>query len=1040
VTPPIVMPDHLGQPCWTSASVAEVMRTVAQTSDETAIAFLAAHAPSSTLLVDGDTWLDERKLLASLTESDKRDHFAVVVGDPGSGKSHLIRWLHLQVCRTGGAAILPVLIRRRDGTLRDAVRQFVSELPDQYARHLERMRNAVSGLDLTNARYDLTLRLASELHTRGGRSGLLRDIDQLCTSNGTRRWLTREGGVVDQVVRRLIHEAHVDERHELPTFTGAELCIDTPYKNDNTAAVHRLIDEIDDGDDDGPDSFASRIANHFNEVLRPAVRTMQGLSDVNFKDTLDGIRREIKGSGQRLAVFLEDVSVLAALDEQMLAALEPSDDAALAPMTAIIGMTRGHFSSLPDNRRQRMTLTVDVGSDGGTGWRQNEENLVRFVARYLNASRLSAAGLQAVISERQEGHDPGVSACDACVRKRECHDAFGTTTFDDTEIGLFPFTRAAIPLLLEGIAKRHGEHRANPRGLIQHVLLPVLNKEREPLRLKHFPATELAVQLPEPTFWTSLENLYLGGWSVRDRARAKRLVKAWAPGRNADEAIQRLLPLSTAIGLPAFTGRESPTPRADQPKKPAKGTDASAAATPQGAPEPEVQPGQSDSKLQQHLTALAAWVNGDPLDFDEEPRSLLLKLLMSSVPWPDTGVTPEAWGEALGAANRAAIVLEGQSARLRAGQVASFRFARSKAIAGVIEALLRWKYLGKETWAFEHSELHRRNVIRWVRTVTPALIEALNGPSEQRRLVLAHALQASRLGQAIGTGAMAPWSPKAVSLLLQYPIPGKPLEVGVAAVDSAERALVTRIQSAAENAVTFLRTETLVPQGNSAGLKFFDAVTLLDVIKLVRTGGGVLLAPVLDATTRWGRRYRKALDEFEQGDAKAQVATRREALEAHVIQSTIHCLQYCGRDVLPTITVLEELHRAMSLLLEEEHVHYSIPFADREFVAQRIASSPQGKALRQVIEEIMTALASQPTRTALEQAEAVLSIDGFLAAEAVRLHHKIMQYCQQLDTSLTDNEKVAADEDPVLLRKAIGQRLASLAARLDVQGEEEENG
>src|SRR5690348_3814795 len=90
---PIV--NRLGQPCWSSEAAEGAIPTIAPMSIELEPYFVATHAPIELHDREGAT-LTEGELYERLFARERRNVFAVVRGEPGSGKSHLIRWLHLR--------------------------------------------------------------------------------------------------------------------------------------------------------------------------------------------------------------------------------------------------------------------------------------------------------------------------------------------------------------------------------------------------------------------------------------------------------------------------------------------------------------------------------------------------------------------------------------------------------------------------------------------------------------------------------------------------------------------------------------------------------------------------------------------------------------------------------------------------------------------------------------------------------------------------------------------------------------------------------
>ena len=94
-----------------------------------------------------------------------------------------------------------------------------------------------------------------------------------------------------------------------------------------------------------------RLANAFNSVLPAAIKEMTGLSGATLRGIFDQIRLELKAMGKGLALFIEDVSVMSALDEEVINAVEPQGRHDLCPLTAVLGITVTGAQRLPDNQK-----------------------------------------------------------------------------------------------------------------------------------------------------------------------------------------------------------------------------------------------------------------------------------------------------------------------------------------------------------------------------------------------------------------------------------------------------------------------------------------------------------------------------------------------------------------------------------------------------------------------------------------------------------------------------------------------------------------
>jgi len=111
--------------------VDRILQTEALAGDDAV--FLATHFPIKGFEVGGSraaeiSGADEQTLLDALSGDNVRHAFCVVRGEPGSGKSHLIRWLSIQWKRRQENDLV-LLVQRADGSLKNTLEQLHQMLP-----------------------------------------------------------------------------------------------------------------------------------------------------------------------------------------------------------------------------------------------------------------------------------------------------------------------------------------------------------------------------------------------------------------------------------------------------------------------------------------------------------------------------------------------------------------------------------------------------------------------------------------------------------------------------------------------------------------------------------------------------------------------------------------------------------------------------------------------------------------------------------------------------------------------------------------------
>src|ERR1700694_2428784 len=143
--------------CWSPDRIETIFNVEAVKVGQAA--FLATHTPISNLIYEKSPSQPENtheetllKLLQSRADRDLHT-FAVIKGMPGSGKSHLIRWLYERY-RTGfedrQQGDVVILIERASNNLHATLRQIAAAVQDLtsdvFRQHRQRLENATTQL------------------------------------------------------------------------------------------------------------------------------------------------------------------------------------------------------------------------------------------------------------------------------------------------------------------------------------------------------------------------------------------------------------------------------------------------------------------------------------------------------------------------------------------------------------------------------------------------------------------------------------------------------------------------------------------------------------------------------------------------------------------------------------------------------------------------------------------------------------------------------------------------------------------------------
>lgn len=369
-------------------------------------------------LSDGSegTFIAEDGLLRAVRESPAEGNAVFGIrGAAGSGKSHLIRWLELQLDRDSRFLTIPV------------PRELAS-----VAKVLNRMQQAV---DLTANYVEQPMpsreRIVDAIHAN------LR----LIVDRGA------EWSILDQpLLRQLIDTAVRD--YFAHTTTARPGISETRAPELNSALLTQFFQSR------VPASRYAEAQGFIEKISSRFARTWTFLlvgRDVDITATMQDLQRRAAERGKRPVLLLEDITSFQALHSelfQFFMSLTASN------WIAVMGWTPGYEQDQlrAQNLRERLRLHLNLSEQTDEGDRtfafQDPDDLLGLAARYMNLIR----------------------ACD----REDCRVA-GTCQAGDGS-GLFPFTEHALRRFHANLYDAEDQRtRLTPRVFLTHVLRPLLN-------------------------------------------------------------------------------------------------------------------------------------------------------------------------------------------------------------------------------------------------------------------------------------------------------------------------------------------------------------------------------------------------------------------------------------------------------------------------------------------------------------------------------------------------------------------------------------
>jgi hypothetical protein len=541
--------------CWTEDRALAILRSVALANDEAE--FLAVHQPIRDFQISTTTGrgveASDEALLAELSDPETRYAFCVVEGEPGAGKSHLIRWLNVKWNKSD----LVMLIERADGSLTGTLRQLRDQLGDQYGYLFENLAQSVEAsfdgrVKLFHANLAASLsksffetpmsdedwcatweleRLIGHQTVQEKWGGPERILRVMAGDGGQRNSASARFNlydVADLAQVQLAVEGLPPKALMLMRTLKKECDRIAPARAANTPAADLQLDETLEIPQ------ARRLLMALNQRRNFAVQHILGVTVDGLRDMFFKLRKELLKERRRLVLLLEDVTSWEGIDGQLIDSLvvDARTRSDVCDMISVVGMTPLYFEDIQGNYSGRISHVLRLGRVRQAGGFQEtiqlatEESQTEFASRYLRAVRIDRSDLEAW---HKSGADPaGVpNKCAACDGRIACFAAFGSID----GIGLFPFNRNAISNMFEKLEDPKGTQSLHtPRGMIQGVLSPVL---LYPARLdaSEFPPAEI-----EFSEWMPERSLQPSGFLAQ-------VIDAAEPDMARREQLRRLMML-----------------------------------------------------------------------------------------------------------------------------------------------------------------------------------------------------------------------------------------------------------------------------------------------------------------------------------------------------------------------------------------------------------------------------------------------------------------------------------------------------------------
>lgn len=488
--------------CWAPAQVREIINPEAEAVPDAV--FRAVHSdwslkvapPKGTAFQELSTTtfrsLQPREFLEQFLQPERPHVQTAVLGRSGSGKSHFIHWLRLNIPETPQRMVL--VVPKAGTSLRSIIELIVSRLEPS---EQQPFRDALS-------------RAGDATMTRDGQKGrLLNELAEAVRGLAPR---DAEDELEVELIEQLpyiLYDPHMRQTHFLRDDTIIADIVDHVFAAPDTyrpSEDRRLFVEADLPLGGGDYAAAAQLARNamglvflegglakavdiLNRSLDLAISRTLSFSGDRLIGLMTALRRHLRNEGRELVLLIEDFARLQGIDRALLQALLDQGSDELCKLRWAIAVTTGFFETIAETVYTRMTWFIDMDrSSGGGKGGMSRSTLASFAARYLNAIRVGLEPIQIWGSHATDAPMP--NACDRCNLRVDCQGSFGS----HEGIGLYPFNETALWNMAERADPRLGQE-FNPRILQKDVLARVLADHGHSVAEGAFPPVELLDEL-----------------------------------------------------------------------------------------------------------------------------------------------------------------------------------------------------------------------------------------------------------------------------------------------------------------------------------------------------------------------------------------------------------------------------------------------------------------------------------------------------------------------------------------------------------------
>ena len=541
--------------------------------------FMATHVPfrKLELIESGDTESESVNLTEEeiydkyILNRSNRHQMIIVRGDNGTGKSHLICWLHNRFVSDeenyNPNAEKVIFLRRLENTVKGAMQQILDDgiVQDNELREkFERFCNA----DKSQSKEEYKTSIYSEYVNKVATDStdpdpkkfpkkiLRSDIASFLHDSRVQKYMMRSGGPVEKCYQLITGGAQkqkifTDETEEKDTDETREKDTDEAdliFKNQDFDFPRDVRREINNSaaeevknyyrDELSEDGAITKLVSYLNHFTSRVMQSCANITSENARDLFVNLRKSLHKEGKNLTIFIEDFTSFSIMQSGLITALAVENGGEyndLCRVNSVIGITDAYYTSFLDNFKDRVTIQIKVTEQSFS----DKNFLLELAARYLNATYSTR---EQIVQWYQNNRANGSLPDPVFTPNME----WDYVEIDGKKYTLYPFNKKSLIVLYGGerfytqntlnnsktIPDRGLKNKKTPRNYLSKIIHPLFIQFADGMVYGNnltFPEiTDINYDKLKPPYADNIENT---GLSDIDKQRLKILFQIWGNGK-----------------------------------------------------------------------------------------------------------------------------------------------------------------------------------------------------------------------------------------------------------------------------------------------------------------------------------------------------------------------------------------------------------------------------------------------------------------------------------------------------------------------------